>query len=176
MAFITSNAQVISFAEYADVAEIDQRVFEANEGLSEDVVEDATIRSTERILYLIRNTDWWKSYYIRQSSAAGQSINDIFTSGLISVPLPDADNILTRQNDFTDLCCYYALSEYLLPKVADFSAQDNAEVRKIGVYNEKFRKLFDELIQDGAWYDFSGNGTITPAEKMPTVTNLRRIR
>ena len=174
MAFITSNNTVLAFADSDDVRKLDQRLFEANEGLTDDIVEDATIRSTERILFLIKATDWWKSYYIRQS---GTNQNPaIFTSGLIDVPLPDPTKIKARQNDFTDLCAYFALYEYLLPKVADFSAEDNAEVRKVGVYNDKFRKLFDELIQDGAWYDFKGDGSITNDEKMPTTTNLRRIR
>jgi hypothetical protein len=60
--------------------------------------------------------------------------------------------------------------------VADFSAQDNAEVVKIGVYRTKFDKLFIELIDDGTWYDFDASGTITRAEKMPTRLNLARVR
>jgi len=32
------------------------------------------------------------------------------------------------------------------------------------------------LIDDGSWYDFSDNGTITPNEKMPTRTNIVRVR
>ena len=174
MAFIRSSNTVLAFADSDDVRELDQRLFEANEGLTDDIIEDATIRSTERIVYLIKNTDWWKSYYIRQS---GNNLNpDIFTSGLIDVPRPNPNLIKDRQNDFSDLCAYYALYEYLLPRVADFSNEDAAEVKKVGVYREKFNRLFDELIQDGAWYDFDGDGTIARTEKMPTVTNLRRVR
>jgi hypothetical protein len=63
-----------------------------------------------------------------------------------------------------------------LPKVADFSAQDNAEVVKIGVYRTKFDVLFRELIDDGTWYDFNNDGTVTELEKLPTRTNLVRVR
>jgi hypothetical protein len=63
-----------------------------------------------------------------------------------------------------------------LPKVADFSSQDNAEVQKIGVYRTKFDKLFMELIEDGTWYDFDNSGTITELEKLPTRLNLVRVR
>lgn len=172
MAFIRSNNTVLAFADSDDVRQLDQRLFEANEGLSDDdILEDATIRSTERILFMIRSTDWWKSYYIRQSAG-----NVVYTSGLVEIPVPNANLILNRQNDFSELCAFHALYEYLLPKVADFSNEDSAEVRKIGVYREKFNRLFEELIQDGSWYDFNSDGTITNLEKMPTVTNLRRVR
>jgi hypothetical protein len=174
MAFITSGGNVISFCEYEDVLERDQRVFEANEGLTSTIVEDLAERATTRILYMIRNTSWWTSYYLRQS---GSSVNvNIFTSGLISVPLPDANRIKARQQDFTDLCVFLTLYEYLLPKIADYSSQDNAEVKKIGVYNEKFRSLFQELIDSGDWYDFNNTGTVSADEKMPTRTNLQRVR
>jgi hypothetical protein len=174
MAFISSGGNVISFCEYEDVLERDQRVFEANEGLTSTSVEDLAERATTRILYMIRNTSWWASYYLRQS---GSSVNvNIFTSGLISVPLPDPNRIKARQQDFTDLCVFLTLYEYLLPKIADYSSQDNAEVKKIGVYNEKFRSLFQELIDSGDWYDFNNTGTVSADEKMPTRTNLQRVR
>jgi hypothetical protein len=174
MAFITSGGNVIAFAEYSDVTERDQRVFEANEGLTEAIVEDMTEKATTRILYLIRNTSWWTSYYLRQTG--GSTNVNIFTSGLISVPLPDANRIKARQQDFTDLCVYYTLSEYLYPKIADFSSQDNAEIKKIGLFDQKFRSLFQELIDSGDWYDFNNTGTVSAEEKMPTRTNLQRVR
>lgn len=174
MAFIIVGGNVISFAEYADVTSTDQRLMEANEGLTESVVEDHLVRATERIIQLIRQTDWWRSYYIRQS---GTNLNpSIFTDGMISVPAPDANKILDRQADFTDLCVYYALSEIIYPKIADFNNQDSAEARKIGVFGEKFRKRFQELIDAGDWYDFKGSGAVTADEKMPVRTNLVRKR
>lgn len=175
MAFINIGGNnVTSFAEYGDVVAMDQRLFEANEGLIDTEIEDQLTRGTTRILYLIRNTDWWKSYYVTQSG--GSQDPTIFTNGMFSFPTPNPNKILARQADFTDLCVYYTLFEYILPKVADFSNQDNAEVKKIGLYKEKYGRLFDELIQDGAWYDFDGTGTITTKEKMPTVTNIKRVR
>ena len=172
--WIVIGGVVESFAEYNDVLQIDQRLFEANEGLTSSGIEDQLTRGTTRILYQIRNTPWWTSYYIRQS---GTNQNPtIFTSGLLSLPIPDPNRIQARQADFTDLCVFYTLFEYILPKIADFSNQDNAEVKKIGVYKEKYSRLFDELIADGAWYDFDGTGTITASEKMPTTVNIQRVR
>jgi len=77
MAFITSGTTVLSFATYDDVVDRDQRVFEANEGLTVDVVEDLLIRSTERILSQLRSTNWWRAYYLKQSSASISSVADI---------------------------------------------------------------------------------------------------
>ena len=172
MAFITQGNTFFSFADYDDVLAKDSRLFSANEGLTQDVVEDSLIRSTQRILDMLRSSDWWKDYYIRQSG----SMANVVVGQSISVPPLDPFLILARQNDFTDLCVYHTLSEYLLAKVADFGNQDSAERQKIGFYDTKFRDLFDELIVAGDWYDFTENGTITDAEKYPYVSNLVRRR
>ena len=172
MAFITQGTTFFSFADYDDVLAKDSRLFSANEGLTQDVVEDSLIRSTQRILDMLRSSDWWKDYYIRQSG----SMANVVVGQSISVPPLDPFLILARQNDFTDLCVYHTLSEYLLAKVADFGNQDSAERQKIGFYDTKFRDLFDELIVAGDWYDFTENGTITDAEKYPYVSNLVRRR
>ena len=175
MAFITVSGNVIAFAEYSDVTDTDQRLFEANEGISsETMVEDLTEKATARILQLIRNTAWWRRYYLVEANEAQRQATN--TRSTPDVPLPNANLILVRKADFTDLCVYFTLYEYLLPKVADFSSQDNAEVQKIGVYRTKFDKLFVELIQDGTWYDFDNSGTITELEKLPTRLNLVRVR
>ena len=168
MAFIRSGSNVISFAEFQDVADADQRVFELNEGLTDDVVESTLVRATERILTKIRATDWWKSYYLNQSSSPISNVADI--------PAPNANRILDRQNDFTDLCVAMAMSEYILPRVADFGAADNAEKNKMGYYAQRAEKIFAELITAGDWYDFEGTGVITSDEKQPGKYNLRRVR
>ena len=169
MAFLYSGSTVISFAEYMDVQDRDQRLFEANEGLTEDVVETLLVRSTERILSLLRGTDWWIDYYITRST------NTTFQSAA-DVPALDPDKIIGRRNDFTDLCVYYTLFNYILPKIANFGAEDDAERKKMGYYQEKYNFLFAELIGAGDWYDFSGTGVVTSDEKQPGVYNLRRIR
>ena len=64
MAFIVVNNQVISFADYDDVVARDRRLFDSNEGLSDNLIENLLIRATERILTKIRTSSWWKSYYI----------------------------------------------------------------------------------------------------------------
>lgn len=173
MAFIINqNGDVLSFAEYADVTAKDQRLFEANEGLTEEVVEDALSRSTERILTIIRGSQWWRDYYLASSTNLG----DLSTQTFFDVPSPIGSRIQARRPDFTDLCVYYALSEILYPKIADFGNADTAERQKIGFYDEKFRKLLEELLNAGDWYNFDGEGEITNREKRPSRQNIVRVR
>jgi len=174
MAFIMSGSNVLSFAEYSDVQARDQRLFEANEGLTDIIVEDILERSTQRIIKNFTASDWWRSYYLRMSAGTYDPL--LITSGLVWVPDLNPDLIKTRTADFTDLCVYFALANYILPKVADFSTQDNAERVKIGFYNEKYRGMFQELIDDGSWYDFNADGTIQTKEKYPQRSNIVRVR
>ena len=168
MAFITSGTTVLSFADFQDVADRDQRLFEANEGLTVDVVEDLLIRSTERILSQLRSTQWWRSYYLKQSSASIKTVADI--------PELDAAKILSRQNDFTDLCVFHCFYYYIMPRIADFSNENNAERMKIGHYQQKYNELLNELITAGDWYDYDGDATVESTEKQPGQVNLRRVR
>ena len=170
MAFIQQGTTVYSFAEYQDVVDRDQRLFEANEGLTQDVIEDLLIRSTQRILSLIRATDWWESYYVTRDN------NGTVINTRADIPALDAALILNRRPDFTDLCVYYGMYTYILPKIADFGEDSNAEVEKMGYYNQKYDRLFSELIRAGDWYDFNNSGTVTSSEKQPGVRNLRRVR
>lgn len=176
MAFITVSGVVVSFCEYTDVTSRDQRLFEANEiADAEGLIDDADgfgERATQDILYEIKDTDWWKSYFLLMDGG----VTDVSTSGLIDVPLPNPNKFVGRQQSFTDLATYKVLYEYLLPRIADFSNEDSAEVKKIGVYREKYQSLFKTLINAGDWYDFDGAGTISNTEKMPTRTNLIRVR
>lgn len=168
MAFITSGQTVLSFAEYQDVLDMDQRLFDANEGLTIDVVEDTLIRTTERILTELRATDWWRDYYLDRSNTSIRTRADI--------PALDVTRIIARKRDFTDLCVFKALGEYILPKIADFGTEENAERQKMGYYVQKASALFTELVTAGDWYDFDDDGTITSIEKQPGVVNLRRVR
>ena len=175
MAFIISGGTVISFADADDVHTIDQRVFEANEGLTDAIVEEVLIRGTTRIIQNFGASDWWRSYYIRMSGGTYDPL--IYNSlGLLPIPDPDPNKILARQADFTDLCVYYSLSYYLLPKIADFSKEDNAERAKIGFNQEKYNFRFEELINSGDWYDFGGDGVVQSNEKLPGHMSLRRVR
>lgn len=170
MAFVTQNRAVVSFASYEDVLLKDQRLFEANEGLSdEDLIDSMLIRATERILSNLRSTPWWQSYYINRSQGA------VITS-IADVPALDPTRIRARQSDFTDLCIYVALGEYILPSIADFSNEDSAERQKMGYYVSKADKLFGELITAGDWYDFDNNTIIASNEKQPGVYNPKRVR
>lgn len=169
MAFVTESGTVISFAEFQDVVDKDTRIFEANEGLSDDIIDKALVRSTEKILARLRNTGWWRSYYInRNESTAIKSVADI--------PALDPNKIEARQSDFTDLCVYVALSETVLPSVADFSNADSAERQKMGYYTQRAESLFAELVTAGDWYDFDNDGTVESAEKQPGQYNLKRVR
>lgn len=169
MPFVSNGTTIISFAEYQDVLDQDQRLFEANEGLTDDVIEPLLERSTDRILSLIRATDWWRDLYLQKTAHPQYTTR-------ADVPLVDPTKIIERQHDFTELCVMYALWNYILPKIADFSREDNAERAKIGFYQGKYQFLFDELINAGDWYDLDGSGTVESAEKFPGNASLKRIR
>lgn len=167
MAFIKSNNTVISFAEFADVYDRDQRLFDANEGLTEDLVEEHLIRSTERILVKIRNSKWWAQYYAERTPGV---------TNVTQVGTVNPNRILARQNDFTDVCVFTALGEIILPSVADFSNQENAEYKKMGYYVQRAEALLNELIEAGDWYDFDGDGSVESGEKQAGAVNPKRIR
>lgn len=169
MAFVTSSGSVISFAEYTDVLELDQRLFEVNEGLSDDVVEPLLERATQRILDRLRLTDWWRTYWLRRQ--AGTTLVT-----LADIPALDIDRIKARQQSFTDLCVFVGLSEYILPRVADFGNEDSAERKKMGYYSIEAQKLLEELVQAGDWYDFDDDGTIESTEKQPGQMQFKRVR
>lgn len=169
MAFVVESGSVTSFAEFQDVVDRDQRLFEANEGLSDDIVDAQLVRATERILTKIRSTDWWKNYYVRRDSST------VYVTSA-DIPAVDPDRIKAREKDFTDLCVYTALSDLILPSIADFGNEDNAERKKMGYYTNKAEMLFGELISAGDWYDFDDDGSITSDEKSPGSYNLKRVR
>lgn len=167
MAFIVESSSVVSFAEYQDVLDQDARLFESNESLTDDIVEDALIRSTQRILTRIKNTDWWQNLYVKHNAG---SVNRL------DIPNPDPNKIQARQDDFTDLCVYSSLAERILPSIADFGDEDNAERRKMGYYENRATELFMEIIRAGDWYDFDADGTIQTDEKREGNLKLQRIR
>jgi len=169
MAFVTSNNTVVSFAEYTDVLLRDQRLFEVNEGLSDDVVEPLLERATERILDRLRTTDWWRTYWMRRQTGT-------IVKTIADIPALDVNRIQARENDFTDLCVYTAMAEYILPLIADFGNDDSAERKKMGYYSVKASELFDELVRSGDWYDFDNDGTVETAERQPGYANLKRVR
>ena len=169
MAFIIESDVVISFAEYQDVLERDQRLFDSNEGLTDEVVEDALIKATSRILNKMSTTAWWRNYYMERDT----SIN--YTT-VADIPSIDAGRILGRQSDFTELCVYTALADYILPQVANFGDETDSERAKMGYYQNRAKSLFGELITAGDWYDFDDDSTIGSTEKEPGYFNLRRVR
>jgi hypothetical protein len=169
MAFISVNGSILAFADYQDVVDTDSRLVEANEGLTEDVVEAATIRSTQRILLLLKASDWWRDF-----NAALQP--GMLFDSVSNLPNLDPSRIVARQADFTELTVYYALWHYILPKVADFSKEEHNERAKIGFYQDKYNILFQEILNSGDWYDFNGDGLIAIPEYKPGHQNLVRIR
>ena len=169
MPFVNDGSTITSFAEFQDVVTADQRLFEANEGLADDVIDQHLIRATERILAKVRSSSWWRNYYIERNTAT--AINTA-----ADIPALNINRIIARQNDFTDLCVYVAMAEFILPKVADFANDGNAERQKMGYYTQKAESLFGELIAAGDWYDFDDSGTITSDEKSPGFYNLKRVR
>jgi hypothetical protein len=169
MAFIIENNTVVSFAEYSDVLQRDQRLFDSNEGLTDEVVEDALERATSRILNKISVSDWWRDYYTKRDN----SINYVTVADIPSV---DVDKIKARQSDFTELCVYTALADYILPQVANFGDDTDSERGKMGYYQNRAESLYAELIRAGDWYDFDDDDTIQSDEKLPGLYALRRVR
>ena len=168
MPFIVENNTVVSFAEFQDVVQKDQRLFDSNEGLSDEIIETSLARATERILTKLRASDWWRNYYVNRSSSSFNTVADI--------PALDANRILARQNDFTDLCVFTAMAENILPIIADFGNNDSAERQKMGYYAQRADALYGELITAGDWYDFDDDNTIDSNEKSPGQYNLKRVR
>lgn len=169
MAFIYEDDKVISFAEYQDVYGRDRKLFDSNEGLTDDVVEELLICASERILSKIRSTTWWRSYYTsRSQTGAFNTVAD--------VPELEAEKILSRQQDFTDLTVYFGLADYILPLVANFGDEEDDERAKMMYYSQRAEALFMEIVSAGDWYDFDGDGTIQSNEKQPQAVNLRRVR
>jgi len=104
MAFIIENDITVSFAEYDDVISQDTRLFDSNEGLTDDVVETALIRATDRILNRVRASGWWRDYYTKRDS----STNYVTVA---DIPAVDPDKIQSRKDDFTELCVATAVAD-----------------------------------------------------------------
>lgn len=169
MAFIVENNSVISFAEYDDVNAADERLFKTNESLTDDKVEEYLIKATARILSKMRASAWWRSYFLQRNTT-------IVPRTVADIPALDPDRIIARQGDFTDLCVYTALADYIYPNVADFGNEEDAERAKMGYYQNRAEALFGELVSAGDWYDFDDDGTISSSEKQPGQYNLKRVR
>ena len=132
--FNYDGSTFVSFAIASELEDRDQRLFEANEGLTDVIVNDALAQASLRILTKIRNTDWWKQYQFARDSA--------LKGDLRALPSVNPDNIKSREQEFKDLNIYFAMSEYLLPKVADFGNETSAEMVKIKFYKDQFDRLF----------------------------------
>jgi hypothetical protein len=177
MAFIISGGNVVSYAEATNVRDKDQLLFEANEftlanlpdapPTLNDYIEDLTSKATARINQKIRASSRWREY-LGYAGAGYESIDNI--------PAFNPNLILSRRSDFTDMCAYYTLKEYLLPRVADFGNPESAEVQKIQYYDTKFNDLFTELLSMMDWYDSNADGTVTDGEKMTRFSLTRRTR
>jgi len=177
MAFILSGTNVVSYAEALDVKDKDQRLFESNEldftnvpdapGSLNNYLEDLTTKATNRINQKIRASARWREY-LGYAGSGYDSIDNI--------PAFNPNLIKTRKADFTDMCCYYTLKEYLLPKVADFGNPESSEVQKIQYYDDKFNELFAELLNMFDWYDSDNDGTVQDGEKMVRFSLTRRTR
>jgi hypothetical protein len=168
MAFNYNGNTFVSFANYADVTVRDQRFFEANEGFTELDVNGLLAQSSQRILTQIRNTDWWQGYQFKRNSALN------YDNRLL--PVVNPNNIKYREQEFKDLNIYFCMTEYLLPRVADFGNETSAEVVKIKFYKDLYLELFKETIEAGDWYDFDVDGVVETAEREPTRLNLVRVR
>jgi hypothetical protein len=172
MTFNYGGKKFLSFANFDDVVLRDSRIFESNEGLTEEVIDDLLMLASQYILDKIRGEDWWKSYQFKLNPSLAQDVRRL--------PQVNPDQIKFRLQAFKDLNVFIALSDYILPKVADFSKDrtgaDTAEIAKIKFYRERAQDTLKEILDAGDWYDFSNNGTIDINERMPTRQNNVRIR
>lgn len=180
MAFLIIGGNVLSFAEYTDVLQKDQRLLEENEiripaesGFTniQDFIEDMLKKSTQRILLKIKASTWWQGY----NSFMGSPITDLNVLPNVDPNLIDPGNALGRQQQFTDLCVYYGIKEYILPLVAQFG-ETSADLTKIDYYGRKFEDLYNELIAIADWYDFNNDGSVQNSEKAVSYYMNRRTR
>lgn len=176
MAFITAEGSVTSYCDGSDIKDKDQRIFDSNEIRFSDApnspttldeyLEDLAIKATNRINEKIRSSAKWRQY-LGYSGGAIEDFNNI--------PAFNPNRIVSRQADFTDMCAYYTLKEYLLPKIADFGDELSPEVQKIQYYDNKFTDLFNELMAMWDWYDREGDG-IDNDDRMVSFRTNRRTR
>jgi hypothetical protein len=181
MAFITDGGgNVISFAEYTDVVQKDQRIFESNNlkipaesGFLtvQDYVEDMLEKSTNRILLKIKTSAWWSTY--NNYTGNTYEFNNLPN---VNPDRIDPGNILGRQQQFTDMTVYYCIKEYIAPLFAEFGNDESPEVSKITYYDAKFNDIFTELLSVADWYDADGDGTVQSDEKLTTFVRTRRSR
>ena len=102
MAFISFSGTVLSFATSEDLDALDARLFEQNEGLDANYIQDQLIRSTARILELLRSTTWWRSYFVARNTGTGAiQINTV-------ADVPPLDPILIQHTlCILFLCAYH---------------------------------------------------------------------
>jgi len=146
MAFITNaTGNVISFAEYTDVVQKDQRIFESNNlkipeesGFLtvQDYVENILEKSTNRILLKMKTSAWWSTY----NSYTGNTY-EFNNLPNINPDRIDPGNTLGRQQQFTDMTVYYSISQYIAPLFAEFGNDESPEVAKIQYYDNKFNDI-----------------------------------
>lgn len=182
MAFVTDGSgNVISFAEYTDVVQKDQRIFESNNlkipaesGFADvqDFVEDMLEKSTQRILLKMKASTWWQAY----NAYVGTPISNLNALPNVNPNRIDPGNLQGRRQQFTDMCVYYCFAEYLFPLIAEFGNETSPEVQKISYYNAKFNDIFNELISIADWYDADGDGTVEASEKAVSYMRTRRSR
>ena len=181
MAFLKDGSnKVISFAEFTDVVQKDQRIFESNNlkipaqsGFltTEDFVEDMLQKSTNRIALKIKASTWWANY----NYYVGNSFDPMDRPN-VDLDKIDPSNTLGRQQQFTDMCVYYCFAQFLFPLFAEFGNEESPEVAKITYYDNKFNDIFNELIAIADWYDADGDGTVESSEKAVTFSKTRRTR
>lgn len=181
MAFITDGGgNVISFAEYTDIVQKDQRIFESNNlkipeesgfATVQDYIEDLLEKSTNRILLKIKTSAWWSTY----NNYTGQTY-EFNNLPNVNPNRIDPGNTLGRQQQFTDMTVYYCIKEYIAPLFAEFGNDESPEVSKITYYDAKFEDIFEELLAVADWYDADGSGTVDSDEKLTTFVRTRRSR
>ena len=130
------------------------------------------IRSTEKKKSKLKASTWWQSY----NAYVGTPISNLNALPNVNPNRIDPGNVLGRQQQFTDACVFYCISQYLAPLFAEFGNEESTEVSKITYYDAKFNDIFTELLAVADWYDADGDGTIQSDEKLTTFVRTRRSR
>lgn len=149
-----SAGNVVAWASGEDVRDRDQRLFEINDvdfswssqnpGNLTEYLDDICKISATRIHSEISTHPGWLSH---QGDAEFQP-----------------DLVLSRHQDFLDLNVCHALSDYVLPKIADFGNPDSSEVNKITYYEARYNRILESLMGRMDWYDTNQDGVIADTE------------
>jgi len=91
------------------------------------------------------------------------------TRGMVVQPVFNEDLLTPEQ--WTTAVVYRALSAYILPKLSNFRPEGDAFQVAASFFKERYVEELELQIAGGVEYDLNNDGTVSEAEKFPTLTN-----